>query len=250
MNSNYQTIRRDQRGVAHVLFVVLALLAVAGIGGVAYWRISSYTNKSGANANGQTANDGSGDNSATQSDACVAATHDDNICHLGAISGPDKYASVVNITTKTDSGSQTWVEKFDGKGNSLVQSDGVNGITVGGHTYVMLGDQWVDVGGDNSQSPQAPAAPVIATTAGIKYENLGKVSCGNTTCYHYRCSGGILGDGVILVNFGTKDYLPRRYETTGGLTGDMTMDITYQAVTITAPAGAKTIQEYTSSLAG
>lgn len=247
--------RKSEQGVAHIFLILLVVLAVAGIGGLAVWRISSYNNNKGDNAKGVANNDGSGNNSATVSDECVAQTHDANICHLGAIDALDKHASIVKVTMQTDGGTQNWTEKFDGKGNNSVESGDIGGVTLNGHTYVLIGGTWIDNGSNSAQAPSAPAAPSLATTAGIKYENLGKVSCGSDTCYKYRCSGGILGSSTVLVTFGTKDYLPRHYDVStpsGGasLLGNMTMDITYQPVTITAPAGAVTMEQYQQQLLG
>lgn len=250
-----QNLRKAEQGIAHILLMLLLFLVVAGVGGVAVWRISSYNNNHGDNANGSTNNDGSGNNSATASNECIAMTHDANICHLGAVQSPDKHASTVKLVMQTDNGSQTWTEKFDGKGSSSVEGAGIAGITVSGHSYAQIDGRWIDYGSDKSQNPTAPAAPALATTAGIKYDNQGKVACGSDTCFKYRCSGGILGNSVVLVTFGDKDYLPRHYDVTtpsgvAGLLGNMTMDITYGPVTITAPAGALTLQQYQQQLIG
>jgi hypothetical protein len=249
MKTNIHNLRKNEQGFAHIFLVLLVFLVVAGIGGLAVWRISSYRNNSGDNAKGSAENDGSGNNSATASDACIAQTHDANICHLGAIDGPDKHASVVKVTMQTDNGSQVWTEKFDGKGNNSVESGEIQGISLNGHQYVLLGSTWIDYGGSSTQAPSAPAVPALATTAGIKYTNQGKAACGSDTCYKYTCTGGILGKTTVLVTFGTKDYLPRHYEVTTpagetSLLGNMTMDISYGPVTITAPAGAITLQQY------
>jgi len=246
------SLRRSERGIAHIL-IVLSIVGVLGIGGLVVWRVASYNNND--NANGRAENDGSGNNTATLSKECVEMTHDENICRLGAIDGLDKHASTVKIVMQTEDGSRTFTEKFDGKGNSVVESEGINGITVGGHTYAKLGDTWIDYGGDSSQTSSAPGAPALATTAGVKYENLGKVPCGSDTCFKYRCTGGILGSSTVLVTFGTKDYLPRHYDIStpageASLLGNMTMDINYAPVTITAPAGAITIEQYQQRLIG
>lgn len=255
MKNQVNSSRKSEQGVAHILLVLLVVLAVAGVGGLAVWRISSYNNNKGNNANGVANNDGSGNNSATVSDECVAQTHDANICHLGAIQGLEKHASVVKLTMQGEGGAQTWTEKFDGKGNSSVDNGDIGGVIVGGRNYSLISGTWIDFGNNGSQSPTAPTAPALATTAGVKYENLGKVSCGNDTCYKYRCTGGILGSSTVLVTFGTKDYLPRHYDVStpsGGssLLGNMTIDITYQPVTITAPAGAITMEQYQQRLLG
>ncbi|HSX15785.1 MAG TPA: hypothetical protein VLF40_03260 [Candidatus Saccharimonadales bacterium] len=255
MNIKVTNLRQAEQGIAHLFLLLLVVLAVGGVGGFAVWRISSYNNSHGANANGSTENDGSGKNSATASDECIAMTHDANICHLGAIDGLDKHASTVKVTMEGSDGAQTWTEKFDGKGNNSVESGDIGGISLNGHQYVLISGTWIDFGGSTSQAPDAPAAPALATTAGIKYENLGKVSCGSDTCFKYRCSGSILGKSTVLVTFGDKDYLPRHYEVTtlageASLLGNMTMDITYGSVTIAAPAGAITMEQYQQQLIG
>jgi hypothetical protein len=255
MKINVHSLREAEQGIAHILLIFLALLVVGGVGGLAVWRISSYNNNRGDNANGTANTDGSGNNSATVSDECVAQTHDANICHLGAIDALDKHASVIKVTMQGADGAQTWTEKFDGKGNNSVESGDIGGISVGGHQYVLLDGTWIDSGSNSATAPSAPTAPSLATTAGIKYENLGKVACGSDTCYKYRCSGSILGTSTVLVTFGTKDYLPRHYDVStpaGGasLLGNMTMDITYQSVTITAPAGALTMEQYQQQALG
>jgi hypothetical protein len=255
MKIKIHSLRNAERGVAHILLILFAVLLVGGVGGLAVWRISSYNNNHGDNANGSANNDGSGNNSATASDECIALTHDANICHLGAIDGLDKHASTVKVVLQGADGAQTFTEKFDGKGNNSVESGDIGGISVGGHQYVLLDGKWIDYGSNGSAAPSAPAAPALATTAGVKYENLGKEACGSDTCYKYRCTGGILGTSTVLVTFGTKDYLPRHYDVStpsGGasLLGNMTMDITYGGVTIAAPAGALTLDQYQQQLLG
>jgi len=103
-------------------------------------------------------------------------------------------------------------------------------------------DAWYDYGADASQMPKSEIPSLgFATTAGIKYENQGKEPCGDDTCFKYRMTGGILGDGVVVCWFGDEDFLPRRYESTGGLLGALTMTIDYKPITITAPEGARPI---------
>jgi hypothetical protein len=253
MKIKIRSLRKAEQGIAHILAIFLTILVVGGVGGLAVWRISSYNNNRGDNANGSANSDGSGNNSATASDDCIALTHDANICHLGAIDGFDKHASTVKVTMQGEDGAQTITEKFDGKGNNSVESGDINGINVNGHQYVLLDSTWIDYGGSTTAAPSAPSAPALATTAGVKYENLGKETCGKDTCYKYRCTGGILGTSTVLVTFGTTDYLPRHYDIStpsGGasLLGNMTMDITYGGVTITAPAGAITLEQYQQQL--
>jgi len=248
MGINLVKNHKDERGIAH-LFLILLIVGVVGVGGFAFWRVSSYNNNDGENANGIEHNDGSGNNSATVSDDCIAATHDENICHLGAITDLSKYPAEVVMTTEGAEGPVTFTVKYDGKGNHQVSSDLVNGITVGGKNYVEVSGQWWDASGDNTQTVSDPVNFGIATTAGITYTNQGKVACGDDTCFKYHLSGGILGEGTVDVTFGDKDYLPRHYDANNilfGQGGRIVMDITYKSVTITAPGGARPISEMTA----
>lgn len=231
-------LHKDSRGFAHLLLILL-FVGVIGIGGVVYWRVSSYNNQSRANGEATVAPDGTASNSGAISDECVALTGDENICRLGAISDLSQYSSVVNM----DMNGLKSVIKYDGKGNSDTEvGDLGRGITVGGKNYIYVMDAWYDSGNDTSQMPKSEVPSLgFATTAGIKYENLGKEPCGDDTCFKYRMTGGVLGDGVVVCWFGDKDFLPRRYESTGGLLGKLTMTVEYKPVTVTAPAGARPI---------
>jgi len=233
-------MKKSQKGFAH-LVLILIILAVVGIGGLAFWRVSSYNNKKDT---GKTVSSDKSQNTADVSNECVLLTKDENICRLGAITDLSKISSEVKVTMKLEGESIESTVKYDGKGNSEV-SGIADGITVDGKNYVNISGVWYDTGNDTSQQPSDPASSFsIATTAGVKYENLGKEPCGNDTCFRYRMTGGILGDGVVVCLFSDKDYLPRYYETTGGLTGDLVMTIEYKPVTISAPAGALPISSF------
>ena len=233
------SIHKDARGIAH-LAIILLFLGVAGVGGFAYWRVSSYNNNEDANGK-STSQDGS-TNTATLSDECVEQTGDENICRLGAISDLSGFSSEVHLTTEAG----TSIIKFDGKGNHIVDTGtGLQGISVGGKYYINMDGTWYDSGNDSSQAPKSSVPSFgFATTAGITYENLGKEACGSDTCFRYKLSGGLLGDGVVIALFGDEDYLPRRIESTGGLLGNMTMTVEYKDITITAPEGALPISSF------
>lgn len=249
MGLRFTSVHKDERGIAH-LFLILIVVGVVGVAGFAFWRVSSYNNNKGENANGVEHNDGSGNNSATLSEECVAATGDENICRLGAISSLSKYAAEVRMTMDGGNGSVTYTVSYDGKGNTQISSDIVNGVTVDGKQYVQINGKWWDTSGDSTQAVSDPVNFSVATTAGITYTNQGKVPCGNDTCFKYHLSGGILGEGTVDVTFGDKDYLPRHYDANNimfGQGGRIVMDITYKDVTISAPSGARPISEFSAS---
>jgi|GEM_PF-4563267 len=237
MSINISKLHKDSRGFAHILLILL-IVGLLGAGGFVFWRVSSYNNNNKASGRQTTAPNGTTSNTGAISDECVDKTHDENICRLGAITDLSQYPAEVRM----DMNGMNTVIKFDGKGNSdTLVGDSIHGISFGGRYYIYM-DGWYDSGSDSSQMPKSQMPSLgFATTAGIKYENLGKEPCGNATCFKYRMSGGILGDGVVLCWFGDKDFLPRRYESTGGLLGKLTMTIDYKPITITAPAGAKPI---------
>ncbi len=226
-------LHKDSRGMIS-MSVILLVLAVVAVGGIAYWRISSYNNNEdaeGAPVTNQT-------NTATLSDDCVRVTGDENICRVGSITDLSQFSSVVTL----DIDGAVITAKYDGKGNSEI-TGGMDSITYNGRQYVNMFGKWYDSTGDASYAAADPVNFSIATTAGITYENLGKVPCGDATCFHYRMSGGILGETVVECWFGDKDYLPRKYVSSGGFTGNMAMDIDYRDVSIAAPEGALPISE-------
>lgn len=245
MHINRINLHSDSRGIAH-LFLILIVAGVVGVGGFAYWRVSSYNNKDDSSGRETTTPGGSTANTADKSDECVALTGDENICRMGSITDLSKFSSVVTMNMN---GMQSTI-KYDGKGNNDTNlGDLGRAITVNGKNYIYMMDAWYDTGNDTSQVPDSQMPDLgFATTAGIKYENLGKEACGSDTCFKYRMSGGILGDGVVTCLFSDKDYLPRYYESTGGMLGQMTMTIAYQPVTITAPEGAKPISSLMPSM--
>lgn len=236
------SIHRDARGFAHLALILVAL-AVVGIGGFAYWRISSYTNNDDTNGRSVSNSESGATNTAAVSAECVAQTGDENICRFGAIADLSQFSSEVKMTMHSNDQEVTYTIKYDGKGNHFVDIGGGNmGMSVGGRYYVYMMDAWYDSGSDSSQVPKSSVPSFgFATTAGITYENQGKEPCGSDTCLKYRMSGGILADGVVTALIGDKDYLPRRIDSTGGLLGSLTMTVEYKDVTITAPEGAKPI---------
>ncbi len=238
MSLSLTKLHNDSKGFAH-LILILAIAGMVGVGGLTFWRISSYNNNEDASGRQTVAPDGTSSNSATVSDDCVAQTGDENICRLGAISDLSQYSSVVTMKMN----GTTSVIKYDGKGNSEVTLGGdPAGITIGSRNYIYVMDAWYDAGGDDTQVPKTSVPSFgFATTAGIKYENKGKEACGNDTCFRYHMSGGLLREGVVNALIGDKDYLPRLIDSKGGLLGDLTMSVVYKPITITAPAGAQPI---------
>ncbi len=239
---------KDQKGFAPVL-ILLMIVAVVGVGGFAYWRVSSYKDDKDSTSNSEntaetTSEETKKTDSTAVSDDCVAQTGDENICHLGAIADLSKYSSEVHLTLGEGSDAMTAVTKYDGKGNYMIDAGGgLLGMSVGGKYYMFL-ERWYDTGDDPSQVPEDSTPSLdFATTAGIKYENLGKEPCGDDTCFNYKLTGGMLGDGVVTTLFGDKDYLPRSLTSTGGFLGALTMTVEYKDITITAPADAVPISE-------
>ena len=189
-------ISSGSKGFAHIL-ILLVVIAVLGVGGAAYWRISSY-NKNDSKDSTQSGNK----DSAALSSECVAQTKDENICHLGAISDLSSYSSEVHMTTGSGDEKNSAVMKFDGKGNYFIDAGGgIQGMSVNGKYYIYM-EKWYDTGSDPSQVPKSSVPSFgFATTAGITYTNLGKEACGKDTCFKYKLSGGMLGDGIVTTTF-------------------------------------------------
>lgn len=245
---------RNQKGFAPVI-ILLLIVAVVGVGGFAYWRVSSYKDDKDTSSNSENTKETASEetkkaDSTAVSDECIAQTGDENICHLGAIADLSKYASEVHLTLGEGTDAMTAVTKYDGKGNYTIDAGGgLLGMSVGGKYYIFM-ERWYDTGDDPSQVPEDSVPSLgFATTAGIKYENLGKVPCGKDTCFSYKLTGGMLDDGVVTTLFGDKDYLPRSLTSTGGFLGALTMTVEYKDVTITAPTDAIPISELGANLA-
>jgi hypothetical protein len=228
---------KDSKGIAHVLLILL-VAGVVGVGGFAVWRISSYNDKSDQSGVETTDLKGEKANSADVSAECVAKTGDTNICRMGAIPALGKYNTVQTLKI----GGQTYTIRSDDKGNIETIIPGLSrSVETNGKYYINMDGVWYY--NDKEQAADVPMPDLgFATTAGIKYDNRGKVKCDSGTCLDYKMTGGILGDGVVTALINDKDYIPRQIVSKGGLLGNLTLDIqVLDKVTINVPTGAKPI---------
>jgi outer membrane lipoprotein-sorting protein len=240
--------KSDQRGVAHLLFIVLALVVVAAIGFTA-WKVSN--NKSSNSSSGSTSKTAAVNNT-TVADACDKAINDSNLCKFASHYNPNAPYKAVDTSTTTE-GNGTLTILSDGKGNSSVTSS-ANGVdtsfvSLGGATYVQdaTSGTWIKYSsGSGSPSTNNPAdsfklsARDITAGGTIGYKNLGTEACGSSTCFKYQIVDTTQPGATEYVWFSNDDYqLHEFYVKNDNGTNDMT--ITYQNVTINAPSP---VQDY------
>lgn len=238
------SINRDQRGLSHVLLVMLLVIVIGGVG-FAGWRVLHKDKQDKAIDKTATSN----------ADAsCLETYHDKILCNFATANANFAKLSFTAVDNSTDNmgqSSQTTV-KNDGQGNSSVSSQAgnsaTNSVIIGKTTYIKDGNAWIKY--DTN-------APTLADPAGdlklqfsnqstpkdqrVNYKNLGKEACGNATCYKYQV-GGPTTDGTTYFWIDAGSYrLQRLTIKTSDGTDDIT--ITYGPVSITAPSPTITPDE-------
>jgi len=237
--------KSDQRGIAHLLFIVLGLVVVAAIG-VAAWKVRS-NNKNNSSSTGTSAKTTVANNSAVES-ACNKSINDSVFCKFAShFSLATAYTTTITSTSAT-SGSSTMTLKADGKNNtSLTATSGgaesLASVTLNGTSYIK--DESTGVWIKYPASTSAPtstdptsnikfSANDITANNTTSYKNLGKEACGSLTCYKYQVMDTGQAGTTSYIWFDTQNYQMRRYSaTTADGTSDMTFS--YGAVNITAP---------------
>jgi hypothetical protein len=233
-----KSLRTEERGLSHVLLVLLLVLVLAGVG-FAGWRV---LHKDKVNQSAAQGSSGS---------SCMDAYHDQTLCNFETAYADFSKLAFTAVDNSTDSMSQTSqiTIKIDGKGNSSISSQAgnqtTNSIMIGNTTYVQNGDSWIKY---------TAAAPAVSNPAGelklrfsspstpkdkrINYKKLGKEQCGDATCYKYQVSGPVTsGTTYIWINSGNYRLQRMTIKTSDG-TDDIS--VTYGPVTITAPSPTTT----------
>lgn len=232
------SLQSDQRGVSHVL-VVLLLVVVLVVVGFAGWRVldKDKTDKDTV----KTAT------SAADKD-CLKVYDDTVLCDFATSNANFSSLAFTAINNSTDSMGQTTQTTIqnDGKsGTSLTAKAGnstFNSIVIGPTTYVQNnGSPWVKY---------AHNAPVTASLTGnlkfnfsdpgtpkdqrVEYKKVGRERCGSADCYKYQVSGpAISGTTYIWIN-PDSDRLVRLTTKSSDGTNDIT--VTYGPVNITTPS--------------
>lgn len=248
--------RWDERGIAHILLVILGVVVIAGVG-FAGWKVVN--NKSNTNSN-NTTNSGSTASSTgktstgtsvTADASCLAQFHDANLCHFAGNSSDFNKTAYTATLTLVQSGSttSTSVLKNDGSGNTELTGSGsgqvINAITLAGVTYVQSNGTgpWIEY-------PTGASAPTTSPTSnmnigvgsvGITFKSLGTAACGSLTCYKYQVTSAADPGVTQDVWFDNSSYKLREwyYSPSSGNSTDMT--VTYGPVTITKPSDVESL---------
>ncbi len=247
-------ISKDERGIAHIVMIVLVVLVLAGIG-FAAWRVMG--SKKSTNSASNTPAAVVAANKEAE-DACNKLYDDKDLC---------KFASYANLTTESYRATFTNTDKDgkvtsfessqDGKGNSSTISKEGN-KEVG--AFIMLnGDSYIKDPADGSWTkyPKGPEAPKDdtkptddlkvdfkeeeskTTEKRVTYKKLGKEKCGNANCFKYQVIDPADPGSESIVWFGDKDYVLRKWSFKDKDGSTNVGEFTYTAVTISAPSPVK-----------
>lgn len=245
-----KNLQQDQRGVGHLLLIILAVVVVAGVG-VAGWKTATKnktTTKGSSNvSNSQKAATTSGSSADSN---CLAAYHDATLCKFAENSTSfDKTAYTATITSVQSGASETLTLASDGKGNTkLTGSENgqeFSAVTLDGAEYIQTNGA-----GDWIEYPTGSTTPVSNPTSnmnigvgssGIAYKSLGTVACGNLTCYKYQVTDSATPSVTQYALFDTSSYKLRVWQYSDGSGNSATMDITYDAVNITKPSPVESL---------
>lgn len=224
--------KQDQRGMAHVLMVVLVLVVV-GVIGFAGWKVAG-GNKKASTVTSTTTKD---TEKVAADSGCVAAYHDENLCKFSTNADIEKLAYTATLTsTDTDGTAGTFTLKSDGKGNSSM-SGLLNTVQLDGASYIKNGNVWYKYPASSDEEDDSdPTADMnLVLGEGITYKPQGKEACGSRTCFKYEVTETASPETTQFVWFDTKDYLLRQWKSTGA-DGSALMTLEYGNVKISAPS--------------
>jgi outer membrane lipoprotein-sorting protein len=251
--------KKDQRGIAHLMLVVMVVLVAGAIGFVG-WRVMSSQKDKDSNAKSSVSSASAVKENKQIESSCLTAIKDKDLCKFASRSSFDlnsfAYQADMSSTDKDGKKSEI-ISQVDGKNNtSMVTKE--NGAEV--YSSVLLNNvmytksagetTWVKFpqssGSDSSQDQSAtPANEVKFDTKdftgennNITYKALGKEKCGSLTCFKYQVIDKEQPNDEVTMWFDTKDYMIQRYSFK---TSDDSSDIkfTYKNIKISEPSPVK-----------
>lgn len=239
------SLRADQRGLGHLVIIVLIVVVVAALG-FAAWRVSHKDEPKKATGTSTT--------SINDSD-CLKVYDDKLLCDFATDNANFNKLSYTAVNDSADSMGQTTqiTVQNNGTGSSSVSSKAgnsqFNSITIGPTTYVQNnGSAWVKYDHNAPASP-SPAnnlkfrfsTPGTTENQQVAYKRLGQERCGDADCYKYQVSGPTVS-GTTYIWLDTETArLVRLTSKSGDGTNDIT--VTYGPVTIAAPSPTVTPAE-------
>jgi hypothetical protein len=244
------SIKNDQRGVAHLALILVAVVVVAGVG-FASWRVTSKKSDDKASVSS-----GAAVSAKEAVKACNKVFHDKDLCKFTGNYTIDKlsYKVVMNQDDTGSKGSGTFLS--DGTGNSrmtaTVAGQANDFISLNGGVSYMKDQsdgKWLKFANKEAgkMTPEATSptksvkfdtAVDAAAAAKISYKKLGKEKCGNLTCFKYQMIDRTRPKTLDYFWFDTKEYRMQRFYSKGE-NSSTDMVITYQKVNISAPSPTK-----------
>ena len=233
------SLKKDQRGLAHVALVALVVAVIAVIGLVA-WQVSK---KKKDNSSGST-----GTSTVSKKEVqsqCESVIDDKDLCKFAAAMSANDLAYTAVLSADETDGT-TFTIKSDGKGNSETTTNS----SEFNFNFILLDGKAYTKNADGSWSVTASTAdPAIDPSKSLTYDftqedkdaykKVGQEACGSLTCLKYQFTDKENPDDRTLIWFDTKDHRLQKLTFSSGEVGTSTMEFTYGKVTITKPSPIK-----------
>jgi outer membrane lipoprotein-sorting protein len=250
--------KNDQRGLAHLMLVVIIVVVVGGIGLVG-WRVMSTQKDKNSSTKSSTVSSVVSDSAALA--ACLKEVNDKNLCKFASSYKMDGVAYHAKFTTTGSDGTSTSEMDTDSKTNtSMTTTQGgkelMASISLNGTTYIKdeASNTWLKYPPADNSAPKTdnPTSDVKVDSSDITekntvtYKALGKEACGNLTCYKYQVVDTTQPKSEQFIWFDTKDYRLQRW-TSKDDQGTTDMTLTYKSVNIKAPSPVKDFSAQSSA---
>jgi outer membrane lipoprotein-sorting protein len=235
----------NQKGIAHLLILVLMVAVVAGIGFAGY-KVST-RQKTTTKTNAQPVKSAA----VTADQTCLKQLSDADLCKFATnYNALDHTAYSMVMTSSDGTGTSTFKLSRDANGNDQgsFKSDSFSYEVIDFGNYSYSKDENGSYSRYPKGSPDAPPAdnPLKDfklsenndyTEGGkISYQKLGQEACGSVTCFKYKVVDKTDSTMNYTVWFDTKNHELRRmlYNDPSGA-GGIDLTITYENVVIKAP---------------
>lgn len=242
---------KDQRGIAHIVEIIIIAVIILGVGGFIAWRMLST----------QPSNDSAANSQLQQAIANAKCEYDDkDLCKFMSSYKINVDYKVVSTLVSGDSTTTMTMESAD-QGKRTHQTSSFNGkpyetIVIGDVTYTKDfndGKWWKQTKTTAQTDPAPPVTEDFApdftdpnelNNEGVKveYKKIGTEACGDKTCFKYQIVDPSVTDQTQYLWFDNQDYQLRRMLTTAP---DSSSDFSfsYENVTITEPSPTKDLPE-------
>lgn len=241
-------MKKDERGVAHLLLVLLILVVLAVMGG-AGWYVYNRQKDSGSSVLDTALSSTEVKQLNTE---CNKQYDDEDLCKfLSTWTVNDNYQST--FTTVSDGESSTFAYTVDGTSTHTVMSlngvESYNVITIGDttYTYNQSNDSWwketaapaddTTVSSEDFKFDTGIADEAVVDNT-MKYEFVAKEACGKLTCFKYKLTDTANLTSTSTLWFDVEDYLLRKW-ISEDVNGTTEMNYSYEDISVDAPSPTK-----------